>query len=169
MQNKFRSLLSLMLKLESAVGALSILFIALFVISDVLSREIFNVGFSWAQKTSVYLMLWAGFLGAAITASKAAHLRPQVGDKVWKNHLVLFIRVQNILQLFFSLLMTYASYQYVNESFEFGDRSVSLDLPLWIIQLVIPYGFLSIGLRSFYFLLYPSDQKLLMDQDGVVS
>lgn len=154
-----RKFLSILTKVESFIAGLFIAMLSGFVIFDVLSREIFSIGHPWAQKSAVYLMIWAGFLGAALVAQKASHLRPEIGDKIWgEKHLTLFIRVQNVFIILFCLFFFKASFDYVLESFEFGDKSVVLRISLWILQLVIPYSFLSIALRSVYFLINPSEQ-----------
>ena len=129
------------------------------VIFDVISREIFNTGLPWAQKSAVYLMIWSGFLGAIMISEKAAHLRPEVADKIWgEKGKILFVRIQNLVSILFCSFFMFASYRYVSQSFEFGDKSVVLDIPLWILQLIIPYMFFSILLRHLYFLLNPNEQ-----------
>jgi len=151
--------LEILTKIESAVAGLFIAVLSGFVILDVFSREVMNTGFPWAQKSAVYLMIWAGFLGASLVAQKAGHLRPEIADKLWgEKRAHLFVRVQNICIIIFCLFFFKASFSYVLESYEFGDKSVVLRVGLWILQLVIPYSFLSIGFRSLYYLVNPSEQ-----------
>jgi TRAP-type C4-dicarboxylate transport system permease small subunit len=77
-------LLHRLTQLEKFVAALFILILTAFVITDVMARELFQTGLPWAQKASVQLMIWAGFLGAALMVQKGDHLRPEAGDKLWK-------------------------------------------------------------------------------------
>jgi TRAP-type C4-dicarboxylate transport system permease small subunit len=98
------------------------------------------------------------FLGAVLVTSKAGHLRPEIGDKLWAKRPLLFIRIQNFLTLCFTVFFLYASYNYVAESYEFGDKSVALKVPLWFLQLIIPYTFFSMSLRHLYFLINPQEQ-----------
>jgi C4-dicarboxylate transporter DctQ subunit len=136
------------------MGAMTIL-----VIFDVASREIFNIGLPWAQKTAVYLMIWGGFLGAVMISEKAAHLRPEIADKLWgEKRAWLFVRFQNFITVIFCLLFLYASVGYVKESISFGDSSVVLGVKLWILQIIIPYTFLSMAVRNIYFLFNPARQ-----------
>lgn len=128
------------------------------VIFDVISREVFNQGLPWAQKTAVYLMIWGGFLGAIIVSEKGAHLRPEIGDKLWSKFPHGFVRVQNLVSVVFCFFFVYASISYVAESMEFGDKSVVLKVPLWTLQAIIPYTFFSMGLRNIFYLIYPQKQ-----------
>jgi TRAP-type C4-dicarboxylate transport system permease small subunit len=130
----------------------------LLVIFDVFSREVMNQGIPWAQKSAVYLMIWGGFLGAISISEKASHLRPEIADKLWGKKQWLFVRFQNIVTIIFCVIFVIASVNYVGESFEFGDKSVVLKVPLWILQLIIPYTFASMALRNIYFLFNPAKQ-----------
>jgi TRAP-type C4-dicarboxylate transport system permease small subunit len=131
----------------------------LLVIFDVFTREVFNTGLPWAQKSAVYLMIWGALLGAVMVSEKAAHLRPEIADKLWgEKGKVLFVRVQNLFIIIFCLIFIYASFLYVSESYSFGDKNVILQVPLWILQLIIPYTFISMSIRSLYFLFNPHEQ-----------
>jgi C4-dicarboxylate transporter, DctQ subunit len=149
-------------KIERFLASSFMALMTMLVIFDVFTREVLNQGLPWAQKSAVYLMIWGGFLGAIMISEKAAHLRPEVGDKLWgEKRPWSFVRIQNFVTILFSLFFFYASVKYVGESIEFGDKSVVLHVPLWILQLVIPYTFLSMTLRNIYFLLNPDEQLKL--------
>lgn len=146
-------------KVEAIVAGILIGLLSFFVIGDVIAREVFTHGFPWAQKLAVVMMIWAGFLGAALVAQKAGHLRPEIADKLWgEKNILLFVRVQNLAILLFSIFFLKASGSYVLESMDFGDESVTLHVKLWVLQLVIPYTFFSIGLRNVYFIIHPKEQ-----------
>ena len=154
--NKFISILS---RFEKIVAASCMGIMTVLVICDVLSREFLNKGIPWAQKSAVYLMIWGGFIGAVLITEKAAHLRPEVADKIWgEKGQKLFVRIQNFTMLVFCFVFTYYAFLYVKESFSFGDKSVVLQVPLWTLQVVIPYTFLSMGIRNIYFLFNPDAQ-----------
>lgn len=153
-------LLAILTKIESALASLFILLLSVFVIIDVAAREIFKTGVPWAQKSAVYLMIWAGFLGAVLITQKAEHLRPEIADKIWKGKLQkVYLHLQNILVLGFCLGMTYYSFLYVAESREFADKNIVLDIPMWWIQMIIPYAFASMSIRYLYFSFCPPVKK----------
>ena len=163
---------SFLLKLSFVEGWLAIISVTamtLLVVLDVFARELFNSGFPWAQKGAVFLMIWAGYLGAILVSSKASHLRPQIADKLWlkigkDSGELWFVRIQNLVTLLFCIMFSYAAFNYVIDSHDLGDKSVVTGIPLWVLQLVIPYTFFSMAIRNIYFLLYPKEQ-LLMDKE----
>ena len=156
MMGKFLDHLS---SLERLGASVLIFFLTAFVVIDVGAREIFQTGIPWAQKGAVYMMIWAGFLGAILVTHKIEHLRPEVADKLWKGRgKIFYLRIQNLLVFLFTILMAWYSFQYVAESREFGDRNVILDMPMWALQTIIPYTFISMSLRYSYLVLFPRDK-----------
>lgn len=146
-------------KAERALASLLMVVLTAFVVLDVAAREIFKTGIPWAQKGAVYMMIWAGFLGAILITQKVEHLRPEVADKLWKGKSKgFYLRAHNFIVLLFTAAMTYYSYLYVLESREFGDRNVIIDMPMWALQAIIPYTFLSMSIRYLYFIFFPREK-----------
>jgi TRAP-type C4-dicarboxylate transport system permease small subunit len=144
-------------QIERIACAIMVAILTILVIGDVFSRELFKIGIPWAQKSAVYLMVWSGFIGAILMAHKAEHLRPEMGDKLWKGSMRLIAyRIQQLIVLIFCLGATYYSYQYVVESKELADVNVILGIPMWYLQVILPYTFASMSLRYLYFLINPS-------------
>jgi TRAP-type C4-dicarboxylate transport system permease small subunit len=151
--------LNFLTTIERFFASLLVVILTSFVVLDVGARELFKVGIPWAQKGAVYMMIWAGFLGAILVTQKVEHLRPEVADKLWKGKLRSFyLRFHNLLVLSFTLTMAYYSYLYVMESKEFGDRNVIIDMPMWLMQAIIPYTFFSMSLRYLYFIFFPKEK-----------
>jgi TRAP-type C4-dicarboxylate transport system permease small subunit len=145
--------------LEKMIASILIFLLTTLVVIDVGAREIFRTGLPWAQKGAVYMMIWAGFIGAIIVCHKVEHLRPEVADKFWKGKARSFyLRSHNLLVFAFTATMTFYSCKYVLESREFGDRNIIIDMPMWFLQAVIPYSFFSMSLRYFYFIIFPKEK-----------
>jgi TRAP-type C4-dicarboxylate transport system permease small subunit len=154
--NKFLDILT---RIERFAASILIFVLTIFVVMDVGVREIFKEGIPWAQKGAVYMMIWAGFLGAVLITQKVEHLRPEIADKFWTGKLKSFyLRANNLLVFIFTAAMAYYSYKYVMESREFADRNVIIDMPMWALQAVIPYCFFSMSIRYFYFILFPREK-----------
>jgi C4-dicarboxylate transporter DctQ subunit len=152
-------LLDILTRIERFAASILIFVLTIFVVMDVGVREIFKEGIPWAQKGAVYMMIWAGFLGAVLITHKVEHLRPEIADKFWTGKLKSFyLRANNLLVFIFTAAMAYYSYKYVMESREFADRNVIIDMPMWVLQAVIPYCFISMSIRYFYFILFPREK-----------
>lgn len=147
-------------KVERFIASLLIFVLTVFVVLDVFSREVMKTGIPWAQKGAVYMMIWAGFIGAILVTQKVEHLRPEVADKFWKGPRLkaFYLRAHNFLVFCFTAAMTYYSFLYVMESKEFGDRNVIIDMAMWLLQVVIPYAFASMSLRYLYFTFSPKEK-----------
>ncbi len=152
-------ILDRLFKIERIVASVLIFILTVFVVMDVASREIYQTGIPWAQKGAVYLMIWAGFIGAILVTHKVEHLRPEISDKIWTGSLKKFyLRSHNLLVFIFTSAMTYYSILYVLESKEFADRNVIIDVAMWVLQLIIPYAFASMSLRYLYFIFFPREK-----------
>jgi len=129
---------------------------ALLTLMDVINREAFRLGLPWLQKSAVYLMIWGGFLGAALTTARGAHLRPEVTDRLWpKKTRPLIHSVEEFLTGLFCAAMAVLSISYVMDSKSMGDSNVATGLPIWVIQLVIPYSFASMAIRHLAYAFLP--------------
>ena len=131
--------------------------ITLFVVADIFSREVLSISVVWAQKAAVYLMIWAGFIGSSLATSKGAHLRPEIGDKLWPLKLQpTFHRLRHFVTAVFCLCACYYGIGYLRESFEMGDTNPVLMMPMWIAQVVIPVTFFLNAFKNFIFAFFPS-------------
>lgn len=54
---------------------------------------------------------------------------------------------------------------YVFETYQYGQIAPALDWPLWTVQIVMPYAFISIGLRN---LIYAIDPDLTPKSSGIM-
>lgn len=151
--------LNTLTRIERMVASILIAVLTIFVVLDVASREIMKTGIPWAQKGAVYLMIWAGFIGAILVTQKVEHLRPEIADKFWTGKLKpYYLRLHNLIVFCFTASMAYYSFQYVLESKEFGDQNVIINMSMWVLQAVIPYAFTSMSLRYLYFIFSPREK-----------
>ncbi|MDF3818676.1 TRAP transporter small permease [Leptospira sp. 96542] len=114
-------------------------------------------GIIWAQKLSLYFMLWGGLFGSALASAKGSHLRPEIADKVLPKKILPFIKIieQWIIAIFF-LFLAYLSVIYVIESYGLEEVNPVTEIHLWKVQLIFPYIFVSMGLRHMAYAIFPS-------------
>jgi TRAP-type C4-dicarboxylate transport system permease small subunit len=153
--------LSILTKVEKILAGSALLIVVIAVLIDIVGREIFSLGFAWPQKLALQAMLHAGFLGAALVSQDQEHLRPMLADKWWSQTVGLGIyRLRHFLTGILSLFFAYAAFSYIRETKEFEEIHVVLQTPLWILQLVLIWCFVSFALRSFYFASETSEKAL---------
>ncbi len=109
---------------------------------NVVARYIFGTSLTWAGELTIYLFLWSAFFGAAYCFKQDAHisisiLLERVPPKVSK---VLMLLSHTITFIFLSAVSWYG-YEYLELVIELEERSIDLDIPMWIPYLVIPVSF----------------------------
>ena len=137
-----------------AIAAFAVVTVCLF--ADVIGRELFGQGIFWAQRVSVYGATIAGLLGFALCTARGGHLRPLSFDKLFPAALNVPVnRVADLVS--FGICMFLATYgtEFVVNSFRLGERGQALDMPLWPVQMILPYCFASAGLRYLLFACFP--------------
>jgi TRAP-type C4-dicarboxylate transport system permease small subunit len=104
-------------------------------------RYLLNRPIGWSEEISIYLMIWAIFLGTAYTLKEDAHigvdlLLKQIPESM-KPFFLLFHYV--VATVFLSVLF-YKGIEMVKLSFVLDTRSMAIDFPLYISYLAVPFG-----------------------------
>jgi len=137
-------------KVEKFIAVLIISLIVLIIFSATVSRYLFNASLFGAERISTYLMIWLGFLGFQIATSRMRHI--EVGFITQKvnprtRYILNFISelVSSMICLIFSVL----SISFLLQSLELGDKDIVLEIPIWIIILILPLSFFLSAVRFF--------------------
>lgn len=120
------------------VGLMGIMVIA--VLWQVFSRYVLQSPSSVTEELARYLLIWIGVLGAAYASGQQEHLSIDIlGPKLEETNrkrLRVFI---NLLIMFFSIVVLIiggGNLVYVN--YDLGQSSAALEIPLYIVYLVLP-------------------------------
>ncbi|WP_187968453.1 TRAP transporter small permease [Aquibium microcysteis] len=137
-----------------AIAAISIS--GTLLMADVLGREVMGQGIPWAQRVAVYCATIAGMLGFVIAIQSGEHLRPRVLDGVFPPAMRPAVgRIGYFVSAAIFAFLAYHSYLFVQASAIDGHRGVGLDLPVWPMQVILPYAFVSAALRYLAYAAYP--------------
>ena len=143
-----QAFLSLLERLEGYAAMLAYASVATLLIGDVLAREVIGVPVLGSQSIAVLAAIVAGFLGLSLATAKGIHLRPEVFDHVLPARFDPFLaRGSDVVAAAFYMTMTVFALRFVMASHAAGDRAAVLYFPLWPVQLVMPYAFLSCAIR----------------------
>ncbi len=122
------------------VAALLMMTMLVFIVAIDRWSDSINLGWFWATKLALFLMIWVGFIGASVATKERRHLAIDVAGKVLSPR---GARIANFFTQIFAaglcVSLAYYSWDLVLESKEYGDQEGVLPIPTWIIQLVIPY------------------------------
>jgi C4-dicarboxylate transporter DctQ subunit len=109
---------------------------------NVVARYAFNSSLTWASELTVYLFLWSTFFGAAYCFKQDAHIGINVLlEKVNPNVAKMLMIISHAITLIFLAAVGYYGYEYLLLVHELEEISVDLNMPMWIIYLVIPISF----------------------------
>lgn len=125
--------------------------------ADIVGRELFGFGIFGAQRVAVYCMAAAGILGFSYVVSQGGHLRPTILDKLLPARLdPLLTRLGDLLSAAICLGLAVASLLFVRGTYAIGEYSMTLPIPMWTVQTMLPVAFAIAGLKYLLFVLRPS-------------
>ena len=114
---------------------------------QIVLRNIFATGIAWADPLVRNLVLWVGFVGAAIATREGRHITIDVLPHWVPQQVKAIIGV--IIQLFAAFicgLLTFASVKFVRNEALMGSITF-LGIPAWVPQLILPITFGIMALR----------------------
>ena len=127
------------------VGLMTIMVVA--VLWQVFSRYVMQSPSSVTEELARYLLIWIGILGAAYAAGQQDHLAINLlEEKLNKeNRKKLRIGIDVLIIFFCITVLVIGGGNLVYVNYELGQSSAALEIPLYIVYLVIPLsGFLII-------------------------
>jgi len=140
---------------ESIVATAAYAIVGGLLIVDVVGRELFGVSLLGAQQLAVYGAIIAGFMGLTLATSDNCHLRPTFLDFVFRFAEHNVQRFGDTVSAAFFFIGAYVSWTFVSASMDSLDKAPVLYFVIWPLQLVMPYAFISSGLKHLVFALHP--------------
>ncbi|MBI2083973.1 MAG: TRAP transporter small permease [Deltaproteobacteria bacterium] len=135
-------------RIEESFLCLFLLAMILLAFLQVVSRNLFSTGLLWADAFVRLLLLWVGFLGAALATRLNQHLSIDVFTKFLGGRSRKLIGI--FVKIFATIVCLYlyqAAVQFVRLEKEAGSEFFS-SIPNWSVELIIPMTFI---LMSFHF------------------
>jgi TRAP-type C4-dicarboxylate transport system permease small subunit len=114
---------------------------------QIVLRNFWSTGFSWGDPFVRYLVLWVGFIGAALATREGKHIKLDVLSR-WLprniNHLLQ--AALNLISAGICGLLTVAAFRFVRFEAQLGDTSLFM-LPAWLPQVILPVACAIMALR----------------------
>jgi TRAP-type C4-dicarboxylate transport system permease small subunit len=139
---------SILNKIEGAVLIFLLLVMLFMAFGQVVLRNFFSGGIVWGDILLRHLVLWIGFLGAALATSGERHISIDALTRYLPERLKRAVAtLTNIFAAFVCFLLFRASLTFID--FEIANKNTVFgEVPSWIAQIIIPVGF---GLLVFHF------------------
>ncbi len=145
----FKRIAGIITRIEDGflTGLLTVMIFLSFI--QIVLRLFFDAGISWADPMLRNMVLWVGFLGAAVASKDDDHITIDLISRFLPPRARAAGRV--LTDLFTAVVcafMTYASFNFVRGEAQMGAVLFG-KFPIWLAQLVLPVAFGIIALRSF--------------------
>jgi TRAP-type C4-dicarboxylate transport system permease small subunit len=131
----------------SSLLAIILLVMVLLGASQVLLRDLFSGGITWSDVAARNMVLWVAFLGAILATRKRQHIAIDVISRFIpsapRNIVRIFLDVFSCIVAFY---LAKAAYMFVLSEKMMGDVAFA-NVPTWVVQTIIPFGFIVISLQ----------------------
>lgn len=136
-------------KIEGAVLIFLLLVMLFMAFGQVVLRNVFTGGIVWGDILLRHLVLWIGFLGAALATSGERHINIDILTRYLSERLKgLVATLSNVFAAVVCFLLFKASLTFIE--FEIANNNTTFaEIPSWYIQIIIPVGY---GLVAFHFI-----------------
>ena len=137
-------------RFEEQVGGLFLLAAVLLVFGQIVLRAGFGIGLSGIYELAAFCSTFSVLLTASLGVKRNTHIRVDLLSNMLPVKIAFAIEVAvQALMLAVSLGLVYAGYLLIEESILLGERSLgTIEVPMWIPQLVMPLAGLLLALRS---------------------
>ncbi len=137
-------------RIARAEKTLIVVFLAAMILTafaQIALRNVFGVGLNWAEPLVRYLVLWVGFIGAALAAREGRHITIEVFTRRMpgRKGRIIAAAVHGCSAAVCGLL-AYAGAKFIQDEAQLGNRTF-LDLPVWVPELIIPVAFALMAAR----------------------
>jgi TRAP-type C4-dicarboxylate transport system permease small subunit len=142
-------------RVEKVLVAALLTLMILTAFSQIMLRNFFSTGIDWGDALVRYLVVWVGFIGAAIATREGKHITIDVLSRWFTG--VGRIAIQAVSHFFSAVicgLLTLAAIKFVLFEAQMGSTVFS-KLPAWVPALIIPVTF---GMMTLRFTLHLLDE-----------
>jgi len=134
-------------RIEKTLLVVLLATMVLMAFTQIVLRNFFETGIAWGDALVRYLVVWVGFIGAALATRESKHINIDVFSRwlpgIGRNINCVII---HFFSCFICGLLTYAAWIFVRNEYRMGSVAF-LDLPIWMFQIVIPAAFGLMALR----------------------
>jgi C4-dicarboxylate transporter, DctQ subunit len=136
-----RALDRMLVRLETILLVVFLSLMVILAFAQVISRNVFSAGFLWGDPLVRQMVMWSGFMGAAIAASQDRHISIDALTKFLKGRVKHIVHV--ITSLFAAVVcyyFAYAAWVFLQDEKQSGGELIA-GIPSWIGLSIIPFGF----------------------------
>jgi TRAP-type C4-dicarboxylate transport system permease small subunit len=135
-------------RVEKALCIIAFALLVVIIFADVVSREFSGSGLYWATQSGVWANVLIVMAGFGLASSDGAHLRPRFADNWLPASLAgLIDTAQHALMSLFCGAAAALSTAVVFGSWQLGEVSLDLFVPIWPVQALLPLALFAAAFR----------------------
>jgi TRAP-type C4-dicarboxylate transport system permease small subunit len=147
-QEKSARINQILAKAEDFLIELFLGLMVLIVLGQILMRNIYQSGIPGGDELVRHLVLWIAFFGAAIATRSRAHVKIDAVKIALPDRFKPFSDIAvNLFSCIVCCVLVYASAKFVYIEYQSQGHSTFLNLPIWMMEIVLPAGYLVIAVR----------------------
>jgi len=127
---------------NTIVGLLAAVTLAIVVYTIAVRLVVPRLTPSWAEETTVYLMIWATLIACSGVTAQNRHVRADLlTSRLTPRHQAVFEFISYACGAAFTATLAWYGFQVARDAYEFGDLSTTtLRFPMWIYYASLPVG-----------------------------
>ncbi|WP_332646105.1 TRAP transporter small permease [Lysinibacillus sp. 54212] len=152
--------LKLLNNIERALITLMMAIMVVLIFVQVFTRYVLSDSLGWTEEASRYLFIWLIFLSIGIAFVDKKHISIDVLlDALPRTLQKVILQLSYIILMVLSLFLFIQGWDLVESLQQFSQKSSTLQIPMWMVYLSLPVGFLLAFLRLIHvsILLYVKD------------
>lgn len=148
LKNIYKKIIDTIHIIEDSILVFFLSLIIVITFLQIILRTFFK-SVEWFDQLVRYSVLWIGLIAAGIATYKDKHIKIDIIGRFAKGRLKsLVYLVTNLFASFISIILSFSSYIYlVKIEMTSNDPAPFLNIPRWILLIIIPLGFGFIGFR----------------------
>jgi TRAP-type C4-dicarboxylate transport system permease small subunit len=134
-------------RLEQILIAALLTVMILMAFSQIVLRNFFSTGIAWGDSLVRYLVVWVGFIGAAIAVKEDKHITIDVLSRwITRGGESTIQAISHFSSAVICGLLTWAGIKFIWFEAQMGGTAF-FNLPIWVPELIIPVTFGLMSLR----------------------
>ena len=120
----------------------------LIVLIQIFMRNVLDSGFMVGDPLVKHLVLWVTFIGAGLASKQGSHIRIDIAGRLLPEKAKPIVEI--LVSLFSSgicIILAVGSYRFLMMEYESKTTFGMTEIPVWILETVMPLGFGIIALR----------------------
>ncbi|ANU27048.1 hypothetical protein I858_008600 [Planococcus versutus] len=133
---------------EKVLVTISMALMVILIFVQVFTRYIMGDALSWTEEASRYLFIWLIFLSIGISFIEKKHISIDIiSDRLPKKAQIILQQSIFLILIALSVFLLIGGWDLVEQMQTFKQKSATLQVPMWIVYLSLPIGFLFAILR----------------------